>query len=505
MTFPMRYLPIWLFAAGMATTVFAQPNLSPDGIHVIFGGDHPDPSIVRDGKDFYLTYTSHTNYPGLKIWHSTDLLNWEPVTYALHSDVGAVWAPEFIKHGDQFVIYFPTSRGENYVITAPHPSGPWTDPVKLDVSGIDPGHITDEAGNRFIYLNAGKFAELAPDGLSVTKDAVKKYDGWLIPDDWEIECMCLESPKLVRRDGYYYLTSAQGGTAGPATSHMVVVARATSPEGPWEENPDNPVIHTWSADEEFWSKGHGTVFDDAAGNSYVIYHAYQKGQLAMGRHMLIERVEWTDDGWYRTVRDKYTEGPVTWHPNEHVQSDDFGDGKIGLQWQFTGLRTPVSTIAEKGGALHLESSPETWRSAHVNPDEKSFEVAIEFEAESSDFDMAGGGMLAGLGMWYDEERYVGIGLREGMVALLRDGATRLAPDAPEGVRFLKIRFRDQVISMFWSVDGENWSKYGRSFEMSGYQHNVLGGFSYLRPAIFYRGAGDVKVFDFTYTPLSSMN
>ena len=105
----------------------------------------------------------------------------------------------------------------------------------------------------------------------------KVYDGWQYPAEWETEGMWLESPKLFKRGGWYYLVSAEGGTAGPPTSHMVVVARSKSALGPWENSPYNPMVHTYSADEAWWSKGHGTIFDDADGNWYVVYHAYRNG------------------------------------------------------------------------------------------------------------------------------------------------------------------------------------------------------------------------------------
>ena len=163
-----RRFPSLIVILGLCGSVHAEPLVEKGVIHQIFSGDHPDPTIVRDGEDFYLTYTSHDKDPGLKVWHSRNLTDWKPVSYALHQDVGLVWAPEFIKHEDLFYIYFPTSKGKNYVVTAKDPRGPWSDPVELKVNGIDPGHITDSDGNRFIYLNGGKFAHLAPDGLSGT-------------------------------------------------------------------------------------------------------------------------------------------------------------------------------------------------------------------------------------------------------------------------------------------------------------------------------------------------
>ena len=103
--------------------------------------------------------------------------------------------------------------------------------------------------------------------------------------------MCLESPKLNEHNGYYYLTSAQGGTAGPATSHMVVSARSKSVTGPWENSPYNPIVHTYSVTDSWWSKGHGTLIDDVNGNWWIVYHAYANDYHTLGRSTLIEPVE----------------------------------------------------------------------------------------------------------------------------------------------------------------------------------------------------------------------
>ena len=81
-------------------------GVTDDRIHVIFSGDHADPTIVRDGEDFYLTYSSYSKQPGLKIWHSRNLVDWTPISYALTENPGSVWAPDIIKHDDFFTSIF---------------------------------------------------------------------------------------------------------------------------------------------------------------------------------------------------------------------------------------------------------------------------------------------------------------------------------------------------------------------------------------------------------------
>lgn len=176
---------------------------------LILSGDYPDPSIMRDGEDYYMTHSPFYYMPGLLIWHSKDLVNWEPICRALPEFKGSAWAPDLLKYKDTYYIYYP-SAGTNWVIWAKDIKGPWSKPIDLKISGIDPGHIADEQGNRYLYVDNGVVIRLTVDGLATVGEKRKVYDGWKYPDTWETECMCLESPKLIYHNGYYYLTSAQG-------------------------------------------------------------------------------------------------------------------------------------------------------------------------------------------------------------------------------------------------------------------------------------------------------
>src|SRR3974390_3753217 len=129
----------------------------------IMGGDHPDGSPIRVGDDFYLTHSSFDYAPGLLIWHSRDLINWAPVAAALHRYHGSVWAPYLCEHEGQFYIYFPADNRLR-VVHASHPTGPWSDPVDLGITAIDPAHVA-ENGRRFLYMAGGQMAAFTAYGL----------------------------------------------------------------------------------------------------------------------------------------------------------------------------------------------------------------------------------------------------------------------------------------------------------------------------------------------------
>lgn len=220
-------------------------------LNPVFAGDHPDPSILADGDDYYLTFSSFGAYPGIVIWHSRDLVNWTPVTAALERPIGSVWAPELVRHDGRYFCYiparFPDCRSI-YVIHADRVEGPWSDPIDLGLhEHIDPGHAVGEDGTRWLFLSGGDRVRLADDGLSMAGEVEHVYDLWHYPEDWVVETFAPEGPKVVRRSDYYYMVTAVGGTAGPPTGHMVIMARSRSIDGPWENDPANPVVRTRSA------------------------------------------------------------------------------------------------------------------------------------------------------------------------------------------------------------------------------------------------------------------
>src|SRR5688572_15636540 len=213
-------------------------------LNPIVAGDHPDPSILRVGKEYFLTFSSFDAYPGLPVWRSQDLVNWQPVANTLGKPVGSVWAPELVKHGKLFYNYFHARTPEYrslYVITAERIEGPWSDPVDLKLHAhIDPGHAVGEDGRRYLFLSGGDRVKLTADGLATDGTVEHVYDPWRYPESWDVETFAPEGPKVLKRGDWFYLILAVGGTAGPPTGHMVIVARSKSIHGPWENDPKNP-------------------------------------------------------------------------------------------------------------------------------------------------------------------------------------------------------------------------------------------------------------------------
>ncbi|TLS49218.1 xylan 1,4-beta-xylosidase [Paenibacillus antri] len=453
----------------------------------IVAGNYADPAIFRVGEDYYMTHSSYKLTPGLVIWHSRDLRSWTPVAAALQEYLGDVWAPDFAEYEGAYYIYFPANRS-NWVVTAPHPTGPWSPPIDLGIKGIDPGHVAGPDGKRYLHMSGGEFVELAKDGLSVVSEPRHVYDGWRYPDDWVVEAYSLEGPKVTYHNGYYYLTVAIGGTAGPPTSHMAASSRSRTPWGPWEHSPYNPIVRTASSAERWWSKGHGSLVDAPDGTWRIVYHAYLNGFHTLGRQTLVERIEWTDDGWFRTAPNPI-EAVVDAGPFE----DDFRGSSLALHWQCEGRR-PEDRFALSPDGLAVAgadgASPLLFMPKHERY-EAEVEAVVEGDAE------------ARLLLYYNDSAYLGIGLHSGGVRHFRSFKSYAA--MPDFGRKARIRIRNDrhVVTFYYSFDdGATWSRYDKTIDASGLHHNTFGGFLSLRVGLDAVGDGRATFRRFSYRPLT---
>jgi xylan 1,4-beta-xylosidase len=477
-------------------------------LNPIVPGDHPDPTIIKDGDDYYMTFSSFEAYPGLQIYHSRDLVNWQPVGPALETYIGSVWAPELTMHEGRFYLYIPARTDDyrsNYVIYADDIRGPWSEPIDLENPRIDPGHAVGEDGKRYLFLSAGYRAELSDDGLSIVEGSEEHvYEGWMYPDDWDVECYCQEGPKILKHGDYYYMITAVGGTAGPPTGHMVIAARSESIHGPWENSPYNPIVRTESMDEAWWSKGHATLVEGPDSEQwYIVYHAYENGYYNLGRQTLLEPITWTEDGWFRTAGhdvDYPIPMPEGGEPVPHGKplSDNFSENRLGIQWSFFAsgeseyerVTYSDNTITlEASGSSPANSSPLTF----ITGDQSyQFEIDVEFDE----------GAEAGVLLYYNQNLYTGLGVNGDQFLLHqfgRQGGSGAKPEGAGNSLRLRVTNNRHIVSYHYSFDeGKTWQKYDRQVEVSGYHHNVAHGFTSLKPAIYAAGEGNVRFRNFVY-------
>lgn len=459
---------------------------------VVLKGDYPDPTILREGEDYYMTHSPFYYSPGFLIWHSRDLEHWEPVCRAITEWEGSAMAPDLVKHKGRYYIYYPAA-GTNWVIWADQIQGPWSEPIDLKVGGIDPGHIVDKNGNRYLYLSEGKVVALSEDGLSVRGEVKKVYDGWPIPRHWKTEGMYLESPKLFFHEGYYYLVSAEGGTAGPATSHMVVMARSKNVLGPWENSPYNPLVHTYSVRDSWWSKGHGTLIDDVNGRWWVVYHAYANGYYTLGRQTLIEPVEWTSDGWCRTLSEADPVNAGEYKAQGLELSDDFSDKELGLQWMFW-KEYAQKAVTIKDNTLWMKAkgqSPADGRLLMVTAEDKNYVAEVDVQVTK--------GNKAGLLLYYNEKAFAGLMSDGKTFEIYRHAGQKTEKPNTIGRNFtVRIKNQGNRASIWVSEDRLSWTLLAENIDVSGMHHNAYKGFFALRVALVSAGKGKAGFSRFRY-------
>lgn len=489
-----------------ALTGYAQQPVRSGGdqgngyfLNPVFAGEYPDPTILRDGNDYYMTHTSMNNFPGLLIWHSVDLVNWKPVAHALNRNIGEIWAPDLIRHKGRYYIYFPArDYNSTMVVSADRITGPWSDPVEMKISFIDPGHIVGEDGKRYLYFSDGNIVQLSDDGLSTVGPVRTVYEGWKYPSEWLTECFCLESPKLFRRGDYFYLISAQGGTTGPHTSHMAVVARSKSVFGPWENSPFNPLMHTYSYSEKWWSKGHASMVDTPEGEWWVVYHAFLNNFRTLGRMTLLEPIDWTPDGWPRIrqgsdpalpIRMPAVNGAPAVPQPETVKSfsafdwhafDGYEPGRYAF--------SPDRLIVKSKGTAAANSNPLLFTPGHPA---YTADVKIDVKA----------GAHAGLLLFYSPVFYRGLEISADSIYYVTEKRSVALTARPAGLPVSVRLVNDhQTMALYYSPDGKKWVLARDASDISPYTGNLLGNFRSLKVALCTYGPGEAAFSGFRYVP-----
>lgn len=477
-------------------------------LNPVLAGDRPDPSVLKDGDDYYLTHSSFEAVPGLLIWHSRDLVNWRPLAPALLEAVGSVWAPDLCKHGGRYYLYLPVKSTPNdiLVIWADRIQGPWSKPVALGLpKHIDPTHVAGEDGQRWLFLSGGDRVRLSDDGLKTIGAIEHIYDPWRYPDDWDVESFSPEGPKIIRHGGWWHMLLAVGGTAGPPTGHMVIAARSRSLDGPWEQAPHNPLMRTQSTRERWWSRGHGSLVQGPRGDWWMLYHGYENSFHTLGRQMLLAPARFSADGWFHVDVDdgvalpKPAGGQAL--PHGLPLSDDFAGKTLKAHWQFLSGSGQMPRARVADSTLHLRATgakgPGDSPPLGFIQGDPAFEVEFDLDIDE--------GVQAGVVMFYSPRLYAGMGANAKNFQLHRYGQDIRAVPKPAGIARkmqLKLRCARHVLTLFSRADAaQPWTKFPVQMDVSGYHHNTAGGFASLRPAIYAAGQGEARFSNLRYRAL----
>ncbi|WP_243652733.1 glycoside hydrolase family 43 protein [Novosphingobium sp. PhB165] len=357
----------------------------------ILTGYYPDPSVMRVADDYYLVNSSFAHYPGLPVFKSKDLVHWTQIGNAIdrpgqldfkgRRTSQAVFAPDISWHDGTFYIVNTCveCRG-NFIITAKDPAGPWSNPIWLPFEGIDPS-LYWEGDKAYIVNNR------AP-------DEPPRYEGhraiWIQEYDWRAGKMVgkstqlinggvdigkkpvwIEGPHIFRKDGYYYLTAAEGGTS---VNHSQVVFRSKDLLGPYVPFADNPILTQRDLDparpDPIGSAGHAELVQTQNGDWWATFLAvrpYADDYYNTGRETFLLPVTWKD-GWPiilprgQAIPHALNAPDLPAQPKSPIPTsgnfeyvEEFDGKTLPIQW--IGIRTPQKPFYHlKGGALELDSA-----------------------------------------------------------------------------------------------------------------------------------------------------
>ncbi|WP_341675285.1 glycoside hydrolase family 43 protein [Niveibacterium sp. SC-1] len=454
----------------------------------VLPGFHPDPSILRVGEDYYLATSTFEWWPGVRIHHSRDLVHWQHHSYVLtresqlamrgNPNSAGIWAPCLTHAHGQFWLIFTNVRSftgaykdtHNYLVTAPSLDGPWSEPVYLNSSGFDPSLFHDDDGRTWLANMEWSFCKgTNPFSGILLQEYDRDAQRLVGPIHRIFEGTSLgrvEGPHVYKREGYYYLMTAEGGTG---YEHAVTVARSRSLTGPYElpTTVQHPLL---TADGKsagaLQRAGHGCLVDTPAGEWYLAHlcgrpiewaelpedaptpESYRGAHCILGRETALQRVEWTADGWLRTTHGDNVprrEVPAPDLPAAPFAAeparDDFD--APALSGHFNSLRAPFDpswvSLAARPGWLRL-TGRESLMSFHDQSLVMRRQQHFRCEAETElDFAPESFQQMAGLLAYYNTQNHAYL-----CVTVAPHGA----PNA--GERVLRLLGNDHGIYHEWS-------------------------------------------------------
>lgn len=511
----------------------------------ILRGFCPDPSIIRAGEDYYIAVSTFEWFPGVKLFHSRDLRNWREIGAALtrtsqldmrgDPPSGGVWAPCLSYDGRRYYLVFTdvkTKKGRfynthNYLVWTDDIRGEWSDPVYLNSVGFDPSLFHDTDGRKYLINMVNGFRgilvqEFCPQSKTLVGERKKVYNGSGIG--------CTEGPHMYHIGAWYYLLCAEGGTG---YDHCVTVARSRSVWGPFETDPENPLLTSKRDDMGSLQKcGHGDLVQTQFGEWYLAHLCArpQAGEMRciLGRETALQKLTLTPDGWFRlksggSCGKNSTEEPRGIPEQRCAGEEENGDFSEEQSWEtfqggYVSPRRPLgedADIKERPGYLRL-TGRESLNSLHTVTLAAKRQTELCAEARTRmDFSPVCPEQLAGLAYVYDALNFYIAGKTADengalvLVLLKSDGGVITDEISPvplpgDGEVTLRVRTGEDGRSaeFSWRTDGEwNLLKAGcatdiltdehcRGFtgaHMGMYAHDMTGGRAHADFAYFYMG------------------
>lgn len=505
----------------------------------ILKGFHPDPSIIRVGEDYYIATSTFEWWPGVRLHHSRDLKHWELIEAPLNRmsqldlrGVGAsqgIWAPCLTYDKGTFYLVYTVVKAfycnmydtENYLVTARDIHGPWSEPIALNNFGFDPSLFHDEDGRKYMVsmVTDHRVPKKYAGRLVLQEyDAVNKKMTGPVREIYQAEKIFLEGPHIFKRNGWYYLFSADTGTG---EGHGQTIQRSRNIWGPYEMYQADFMERT--EDGEAYSiltsrhhpdillqkSGHADLVETPDGEWYAVHLCGRAGcernpenvsrfagerRYPLGRETAIQKMCWTEDDWLvldcgdgsqRNVPFEEIEGPKCGETSQNAEvlwktkpdRDDFDSPSLDMEFQS--LRIPMDehylSLRERPGWLRLYgrsglSSKFSQSLIATRWTEFSFDVSTRMEFEPEVFKQ-----MAGLILMYDTDNYLYLHVSHDeeigkCITILRaENKTYSYPVGFEPLEkgkslILKASVRDEKCQFYYGYDESEMQKIGPEFE-----------------------------------------
>lgn len=511
----------------------------------ILPGFNPDPSILRVGEDYYIATSTFEWFPGIAIYHSRDLKHWQLINHALTrkeqvnlrglDPALGVWAPalSYNEQNETFYMCYSVIHGaldnnfdlDNYVVKTQDIRGQWSDPIYMNSSGFDPSVFHDDDGRSY--------------AINLEWDFRKGYEhpGCIVLEEYDVttdtmmgnpveisrggtDRGCLEGPFIYKRNDYYYLITAEGGTG---YGHGVVVQRSKSIAGPYEIDAKKPVItsqpedfnergieesmkmHRYNPDSYLQRSGHGFIVETPDGEVYMSHLCSRpimpQQRSILGRETSIQRCYWTEDDWIKLDSDDNLALQYVQEANlEEVKFEKAPDRDVfeasSLSMDYYSLREAQnpSWLETGKGYLRLkgrESLLSKYNQSFVGKKLTSFVVRAETKLvyqPKTFLEMAGLSCYYNHGNFYYLRYYysdslggptLGIYLADnGKKDELKDSRVLLGGSI--SAVWLRAEMDHDKLQFFYSLDGKDWMKIGPLLDATilsdEYAHGFTGAF-----------------------------
>jgi xylan 1,4-beta-xylosidase len=377
----MKYL-LTIISIFISVQLFSQqvnPNpwvMTPDTTtevtytNPVIPGFYPDPSVCRVGDDYYLVNSTFEYFPGVPVFHSKDLIHWNQIGYCINREDQIkgeinIFAPTIRYHeGTFYMITTNVTFGGNFFVTAKNPAGPWSDAIWIDMPEIDPDLFFDDNGKAYVITSTFELAEIDIETGELLSERHKIWNstGGRYP----------EAPHIYKKDGFYYLMAAEGGTE---EAHMVTIARSQNIWGPYIDNPANPIathVNVAGMGKPIQGIGHADVIQAHDNSWWMVIHGYRSvtgypPHHILGRETCLVPVSWPKGGWpvvngNGTVAVEMTCPTLPQAPFVTNSSrTNFDKPQLGLEWNYVQapdentyeLSLGKGTLALKGSALEI--------------------------------------------------------------------------------------------------------------------------------------------------------